>query len=172
MPLQSLRAQIWHLRRGGIPQWRRHRARRNIPRVHRAEAPPSPVLEQTYSPRDWDLPVERAPRRSLRVGLVADTTPDFVRAFFACQYAGLVPVPLPLPTPLGGRDSYVTQIARMMQSAEATAAVSTPGFEEWVEQAGRAAGVRETLHLAQLPDGSAPLRIVTTHGVGYHLELD
>ena len=26
--------------------------------------------------------------------------------------------------------------------------------------------------LAQLPNGAAPLRIITTHGVGYHLELD
>ncbi|MDQ3170042.1 MAG: response regulator transcription factor [Acidobacteriota bacterium] len=26
--------------------------------------------------------------------------------------------------------------------------------------------------LAQLPEGETPLRIVTTHGVGYHLELD
>jgi len=35
------------------------------------------------------------PRRGTRVALVADTHPDFMRYFFACQYAGLVPVPLP-----------------------------------------------------------------------------
>ena len=46
-----------------------------------------------------------------RVGLIAETDGDFVRAFFACQYAGLVPAPLPLPAPLGGREAYVEQIA-------------------------------------------------------------
>ena len=38
-----------------------------------------------------------------RVGLIAETSGDFVHAFFACQYAGLIPAPLPLPAPLGGR---------------------------------------------------------------------
>src|SRR5688572_25331081 len=33
--------------------------------------------------------------RGTRVALVADTNPDFIRFFFACQYAGFVPVPLP-----------------------------------------------------------------------------
>lgn len=31
------------------------------------------------------------PRRGARVALVADTHPDFMRYFFACQYAGLIP---------------------------------------------------------------------------------
>ena len=35
--------------------------------------------------------------RGARVAIVADTHPDFLRFFFACQYAGLVPVPLPIP---------------------------------------------------------------------------
>ena len=34
--------------------------------------------------------------RGTRIAAVADTTPDFLIFFFACQYAGLVPVPLPL----------------------------------------------------------------------------
>ena len=33
--------------------------------------------------------------RGSRVAIVADTQPDFMRFFFACQYAGLIPVPLP-----------------------------------------------------------------------------
>ena len=36
--------------------------------------------------------------RGSRVAIVADTHPDFMRFFFACQYAGLVPVPLPAST--------------------------------------------------------------------------
>jgi len=34
--------------------------------------------------------------RGSRVALIAETHPDFLRFFFACQYAGLVPVPLPV----------------------------------------------------------------------------
>ncbi|HEX2550193.1 MAG TPA: hypothetical protein VHK64_01245, partial [Nocardioidaceae bacterium] len=32
-----------------------------------------------------------------RVALIAETDANFLRAFFACQYAGLVSVPMPLP---------------------------------------------------------------------------
>ena len=42
--------------------------------------------------------------RGSRVAMVADTQPDFMRFFFACQYAGLIPVPLPASIHLGGRD--------------------------------------------------------------------
>src|SRR5580704_6231539 len=38
-----------------------------------------------------------------RVALIAETCADFLRAFFACQYAGLVSVSMPLPVALGGR---------------------------------------------------------------------
>jgi len=34
-------------------------------------------------------------QRGARLAIVAETTPDFLRFFFACQYAGLVPVALP-----------------------------------------------------------------------------
>ena len=49
-----------------------------------------------------------------RVALAATSDGDFLRAFFACQYAGLVPVPLPLPAPFGGKDVYVALLRRMM----------------------------------------------------------
>jgi fatty-acyl-CoA synthase len=38
--------------------------------------------------------------RGDRVALVGETTADFVTLFFACQYSGLVPVPLPAPAGL------------------------------------------------------------------------
>ncbi|RLC08705.1 MAG: fatty acyl-AMP ligase, partial [Deltaproteobacteria bacterium] len=41
--------------------------------------------------------------RGSRVAIVADTDPDFMRFFYACQYAGLIPVPLPASVHLGGR---------------------------------------------------------------------
>ena len=86
-----------------------------------------------------------------RIGLIADTTADFVRAFFACQYAGLTPTPMPLPTPLGGRDAYIAQIARMLRAAAAGAVIAPPEFDGWVAEAAEAAGVALTLRLADLP---------------------
>jgi len=52
--------------------------------------------------------------RGARVAIVADTHPDFMRFFFACQYAGLVPVPLPASVHLGGRQAYVSQLKRLL----------------------------------------------------------
>lgn len=52
------------------------------------------------------------------VGLLAQTSIDFAKLFFACQYAGLIPVPMPLPTTMGGRETYEAQIRKMVQSAD------------------------------------------------------
>jgi fatty-acyl-CoA synthase len=49
-----------------------------------------------------------------RVGIVAETNPMFHRFFFACLYAGLVPVALPAGVQLGARKAYVNLIARML----------------------------------------------------------
>src|SRR3546814_4646790 len=42
--------------------------------------------------------------RGERVALIADSDGDFARAFYGCQYAGLVPVPMPLPVALSGKE--------------------------------------------------------------------
>ncbi len=55
--------------------------------------------------------------RGDRVGIVAETGPDFVIAFFACQYAGLVAVPLPAHSGLGNRDDHVTTLRNVIRSA-------------------------------------------------------
>jgi fatty-acyl-CoA synthase len=91
-----------------------------------------------------------------RIGLIADTTPEFVRAFFACQYAGLHPAPMPLPTPLGGRDAYVAQIARMLTAAAAGAVIAPVEFEGWAAEAAAASGVARTLRLQDLTSEGAP----------------
>ena len=52
--------------------------------------------------------------RGARVALVAETTPDFPLFFFACQYAGLIPVPLPASIHLGGHEAYVEQLRRLL----------------------------------------------------------
>lgn len=67
-------------------------------------------------------------KRGDRVALIADTDPDFVIAFAACQYAGFIPAPMPLPSAFGGREGYIALIRHMLQCANATAAVAP----EWV----------------------------------------
>ncbi len=86
-----------------------------------------------------------------RVGLVADTDVDFVVAFFACQYARIIPAPLPLPAPLGGRDAYVEQIGRMLTSASAAAVFGSETLMPWLQDAASAAGTRLAMSIADLP---------------------
>ena len=63
--------------------------------------------------------------RGTRVAIVADTTPEFLIFFFACQYAGLVPVPLPLSVNFGGRAAYEERLAGMIRVAQAKLAVAS-----------------------------------------------
>ncbi len=56
--------------------------------------------------------------RGARIALVAETSPEFLITFFACQYAGLVPAPMPLPVNLGGKDGYLTQVRLMVAGRE------------------------------------------------------
>lgn len=67
-----------------------------------------------------------------RVAILADTSSDFVRAFFACQYASLIPAPLPLPPPFGGRDNYVVQIERLLREARAVALFGPDDVLPWL----------------------------------------
>ena len=62
--------------------------------------------------------------RGSRVAIVADTHPDFLRLFFACQYAGLVPVPLPTPLNPGGHKAYVRHTRAMVKNCQAPVAMA------------------------------------------------
>jgi fatty-acyl-CoA synthase len=86
------------------------------------------------------------------VGLIAETEGDFVRAFFACQYAGLVPAPLPLPAPLGGREAYIDQIARMLASARASMLIGPSGMADWMPQIAERTPLAFAGTLADLPE--------------------
>ncbi len=79
--------------------------------------------------------------RQARVALVAETDPDFVRLFFACQYAGMVPVPLPAAVHLGGRDAYVRQLQAMLASCEASVAIAPGDFAEMLRDAAGESGL-------------------------------
>jgi fatty-acyl-CoA synthase len=51
------------------------------------------------------------------IGLIAETTPDFAVMFFACQYAGVLPVPISVPVTLGSNEYYKDQIRRIGETA-------------------------------------------------------
>ena len=70
-----------------------------------------------------------------RVALVAESDSEFIRGFFACQYARLVPAPMPLPAPFGGRQSYVEHVRRMLQSASARAVLGPDALSDWMREA-------------------------------------
>jgi fatty-acyl-CoA synthase len=63
------------------------------------------------------------------VAVVAETGPEFMAVFFACQYAGLVPCPVPYSMHIGGRDAYVARIAGMLGSAQAAAVITPSDLE-------------------------------------------
>ncbi|WP_022975411.1 fatty acyl-AMP ligase [Nevskia ramosa] len=70
-----------------------------------------------------------------RVALIGESDGDFARAFFACEYAGLVPTTLPLPAAFGGRAAYVAHIRRMIEIADASAAFAPAALVEWLAEA-------------------------------------
>jgi len=69
-----------------------------------------------------------------RVALIGESDGDFARAFFACEYAGLVPTTLPLPAAFGGRAAYVAHIRRMIEIADASAAFAPAALVEWLAE--------------------------------------
>lgn len=62
--------------------------------------------------------------RGSRLAIVAETDPLFHVFFFACQYAGYVPVALPSSVQVGARAAYVSQLRRMLESCGAALAVA------------------------------------------------
>ena len=69
------------------------------------------------------------------VALVAETNPDFVRFFFACQYAGLVPVPLPVSVNLGNHRAYVDHLRGLLADCKAEVAMAPSDLVPLVEEA-------------------------------------
>ncbi len=69
-----------------------------------------------------------------RIGIIAETDPMFHRFFFACQYAGLIPLALPAGIQLGAHKAYVGQIRRMLDSCGATIAVAPASHMAFLEE--------------------------------------
>ena len=73
--------------------------------------------------------------RGARVGIIAETEPMFHRFFFACQYAGLIPVALPAGIQLGAHGAYVSQVRRMLKSCGASVVVAPDTHATFMEEA-------------------------------------
>ena len=88
--------------------------------------------------------------RGQRVAVVAETGPEFMAVFFGCQYAGLVPCPMPYSMNIGGKDAYIARIKGMLESADASAAITTSDLLDSVGTAAEQAGVAMVLTHEQL----------------------
>lgn len=77
-----------------------------------------------------------------RVALVAETSPYFIRFFWACQYAGLVPVPLPATMHIGGHAGYVAQLRLLIDNCQASVAVAPAEWMSFLEEATADADLR------------------------------
>ncbi len=64
-----------------------------------------------------------------RVALIAETSVGFVEAFFACQYAGLVAVPLAIPMGVGQSASYIDKLQGLLKSCQPAAIITS---DEWL----------------------------------------
>ena len=73
--------------------------------------------------------------RGARVGIIAETVPMFHRFFFACQYAGLIPVALPAGIQLGAHGAYVSQVRRMLKSCGASIVVAPETHVKFMTEA-------------------------------------
>jgi fatty-acyl-CoA synthase len=95
-----------------------------------------------------------------RVALISETGAHFVRAFFACQYAALIPVPLPTPTAFGGRVGYADHIRPMLSSARPAAVLTPEPFLEMIRHAGETAAPKllgTFEHLDAVPESGSDL---------------
>lgn len=73
--------------------------------------------------------------RLARIGLVAETSPDFMTAFMACQYAGLVPAPLTMPAAFGKRELYEMQVALTAKTADLAAVMAPDNLRDVLARA-------------------------------------
>ena len=70
-----------------------------------------------------------------RVAVLAETRSEFIVVFYACQYAGLTPVPVPAVVNLGGRDAYLKQLKFFLESCGARVAFATDEFLSFLDEA-------------------------------------
>ncbi|HEM8562585.1 TPA: fatty acyl-AMP ligase [Citrobacter farmeri] len=105
-----------------------------------------------------------------RVALIAETSVGFVEAFFACQYAGLVAVPLAIPMGVGQRDSYSTKLLSLLASCQPAVIISS---DQWlslinvVNDHGAAIHILSNAQFNTLPEKDIELPLPSPDDVAY-----
>lgn len=105
-----------------------------------------------------------------RVALLAETGSQFMRAFFACQYAGLIPVPVPIPMAFTGRAGYVTHMRSLLSGATAAAALTPAPYLEMIREAAQPLGLKMVgtfVELDGLPEDGVDLPRVGQDHLSY-----
>ncbi len=105
-----------------------------------------------------------------RMGLVAETNPDFLVFFFACQYAGLVPVAFPATLTLGGHEAYVQQLARLISSSDVSVAMASSGYITFLLEAVQGYDIKfvgDPADFEKLPDGDRELPSIVGDDIAY-----
>ena len=105
-----------------------------------------------------------------RAGLVAETDADFLIAFFACQYAGIVPAPLPLPATFGGKSAYIEHLAGMISVSGAKLILGPVILADMIAEVAAVTGVSLAGHLGmfdEAPEDPAGLPAVSPDDLSY-----
>lgn len=108
--------------------------------------------------------------RGDRVAAVAETDPEFAVLFFACQYAGLVPVALPISLNLGSHAAYVEQLHGLLESSAPVLAVAPPELLPFLEEASEGlSGLRTgtVTDLEAMPEASTDPEPTRPHEIAY-----
>ncbi len=105
-----------------------------------------------------------------RVALVAETDPEFLRFFCACQYAGLIPVALPASVKLGAHKAYVAQLHCLLAASDAEIAVASEGYLPFLQEAAEGLSLRrvdEHAAFHALPTGDGELPAISPDDIAY-----
>jgi len=108
--------------------------------------------------------------RGERVALVAETHPDFIRFFYACQYAGLIPVALPASVKVGAHSTYVAQLQRLLEASDAMIGVASGGYLPFLREASEGLGMRmvdQAEAFYDLPESDMPLPEINPQDISY-----
>lgn len=109
-------------------------------------------------------------KKGERVALIAETSSGFVEAFFACQYAGLVAVPLAIPMGVGQRDSWSAKLQGLLASCQPAAIITG---DEWLPLVNAATHDNPELHVLShawfkaLPEADVALQRPVPNDIAY-----
>ena len=109
-------------------------------------------------------------QRKDRVAIVAETGPEFVITFFACQYAGLIPCPVPYSMYIGGKEAHEQRIAGMLRAADAHCVVAPTEQVDSMRAAAELADVKLVFthdELADMPEAMSKLQGFGADDVAY-----